>query len=211
MWTLLWAKHRMKIVILAGFLAGGTCMELARVALRNTRQHWSPAEKLLLFVQSECGDRRVSKLLMRYAQQYEIDPLAFLAVIWKESGFNPQANSKRAKGRIDEGGLDRGLGGLCEDTAKRLLRDYLHYNREARRIAEAPSRLYASDLNLDITGANLRRLLDEHKSCHDIWDAYKFHNSGDEGKGSLKNVTAVKDRYYLYRRKFRRFDWRKAR
>jgi hypothetical protein len=195
-------------IILAAFLCGvGTP---AGVDYAH-RRHWTSRGKLLLFMRSEIGSTRIAKLIMRYSEQYELDPLAFMAVIWRESKFKPNAHGKRPSGYMGAGDDDRGLGGLYWVTAQHVAETVFKDKALARKIKASPAVLYEPDLNLDITAANLRRLLDHHKSVHDIWDAYMFHNSGDEGKGSLENVTAVKDRYHHYRRKLERFNWRKAR
>ena len=182
-----------------------------RSAQRKYRNHWTPKARMLLFIQAQAGDERVAKLIMRYADEYALDPLAFASIIWQESKFNPGASNPRPAEYMDAGKLDRGLGGLSEKQALFVLRNYLHWEKEYRRVKVTPSKLYDPDLNLAITGANLRRLLDQHTSCHDIWDAYKFHNSGDKGKGSLQNVTAVKDQFHDYVDDLKEFDWRKAR
>ncbi len=167
--------------------------------------------RMMLFLRTETGSTRTAKLLMRYSQEYDISPLAFAAVIWQESKFKASASGIRPKGAMGAGDSDRGMGGMwwvraCE-IAEKLWKD----KALADAIRDRPQILYQPDLNLDLTAANLGDLLDTHKSVHDIFDAYKFHNAGEGGKGSLRNVTAVKDRYWYYRRKFAKFDWRKAR
>ncbi len=207
-------KHRRywQIAMWIGLsLASGVGGHFVHYGLDRARWHWIGKEKMLLFLQSESGDRRIAKLMVRYSETYELDPLFLAAVVWRESSFKPGASSERGAKKIDAGGLDRGLGGMSEAAAKELLKDYLHYAKEYRRVAGAASRLYEIDLNLELTAANLRRILDEHPVTYDQFDAYSWYNSGDEGKGSLQNVMAVKQRYHIYAKRLREFDWRKAR
>lgn len=175
------------------------------------RRNWSSTSRLLLFMRSETGSTRIAKLMMRYAEEYELDPIAFMAVIWQESRFNVNAHAKRPEGYMGAGDDDRGLGGLYWRTAEHIVKTQWNDKDLARQIRNSPAVLYEPDLNLSLTAANLRRLLDDHESVHDMWDAYAYHNAGDNGKGSLENVAAVKNRYFHYQRKLAKFDWRSAR
>lgn len=206
-WRDFWKYGNIAAWILGGIVVGSSVAPVQDY----TRRHGTPRAKLLLFMRSETGCTRSAKLLMRYAEEHHLDPLAFMAVIWRESNFNPNAHGKRPQGYMGAGDSDRGYGGLYWKTAALIARTEWHDKELARKIRQSPAILYQPDLNMDLTGANLRRLLDEHRFVYDFWDAYARHNSGDEGRGSLENVTAVKNRYYYYKRKLRDFDWRKAR
>jgi len=193
------------VALLVGVLIGG-------IATQSTRWISSLQDfRMLLFLRTETGSTRTAKLLLRHAKDYDIPPLAFAAIIWQESKFKANASGIRPKGAMGAGESDRGMGGMWSVRAAEIAENIWHDKELADLIRSRPQILYQPDLNLDLTAANHRDLLDTHKSVHDIFDAYKFHNAGESGKGSLKNVTAVKDRYYHYRRKYDAFNWRKAR